>query len=981
MSNLSAPPHWSSFVDWGKQCDGITWGNAEKATPEGPNESVKYKSMREFPIDVKYSSGVYVKKMYKVDSERQKRDFARRKKEMEIQAEKEKRLSKGGMKPTPNKDKFEKIMKKNNIKKLETQASIILRDPIPDAMLKFLKESKMRLKSTNETVSNDIDHKTHVYTGSMSDLYELFQLQKKKVKNLIDMRFRFESSNWNVLNELFPYVTPVFKQLLHEDASTLTPGPPHVKLDGGMCHINSIHDVIDIHPPLGTVYVWFTRDDNSHIVDTDVNNNNYKNDDENFLLPFDQSLIPKPKRKRPKTISDFKIGKSVTYARGCATANFLDARSPIKSFPTHKPVHWKLQEKEREKKRAQTAILTDQIMEKKEKVKKEKVKQRRAKTAALLNRRKKKKKKEREEKRRLYTRQQEMMLQKQQQEGENGELSCIPLPTTATTTATSMSMTPNKYHRVHTPIPYPTLEQQQQFLPLNSSPTSLYNLNDTYGRPGTTNSMMMMNTTIPMGSHYGYHYGDNERDNLSTAPSFKNQLQLVSRRSRRRERKIVEKADRLRRSISPQKKERSNNLISKYEQKFRVKTLYKIDNIIGDAPVEEQQSPELKWRVDLVNQSILSIYYPNATLSSPPGSPLSPGSAPPETKVAPNVLKLDKLKIIRKDENRRRRRKKSGKTGGVIVDPVKDARNFVRKVKRRAEEKFLKAHPKGIELRKSWQDRLKSGTVDFSDEQKAQSLYREAKKRSEEKAKERLSLIVDHMKDVRTLISREARTRKKKLRDIARKALWQAQKAKLRKRKEEAKRLKAIQDAAFAASEAKRVKYWIAYIDPQTKLKYWHHKYWGFNKFCEKEPLHVKYYDLSELAQFQFDLHKYHVLREPETQRIYLHDVKNKFCRWYEYNDFEIYSVIKIQSVMRQYLGATRHDTIKKTKCITPLQARARGWLLRKKNYDTKVKNALEEVTISHITNVKSRVTSYENLWKVIEEPKPKKKKKFKRRV
>ena len=237
------------------------------------------------------------------------------------------------------------------------------------------------------------------------------------------------------------------------------------------------------------------------------------------------------------------------------------------------------------------------------------------------------------------------------------------------------------------------------------------------------------------------------------------------------------------------------------------------------------------------------------------------------------------------------------------------------------------------------------------------------------------------MKDVRTLISREARTRKKKLRDIARKALWQAQKAKLRKRKEEAKRLKAIQDAAFAASEAKRVKYWIAYIDPQTKLKYWHHKYWGFNKFCEKEPLHVKYYDLSELAQFQFDLHKYHVLREPETQRIYLHDVKNKFCRWYEYNDFEIYSVIKIQSVMRQYLGATRHDTIKKTKCITPLQARARGWLLRKKNYDTKVKNALEEVTISHITNVKSRVTSYENLWKVIEEPKPKKKKKFKRRV
>ena len=41
----------------------------------------------------------------------------------------------------------------------------------------------------------------------------------------------------------------------------------------------------------------------------------------------------------------------------------------------------------------------------------------------------------------------------------------------------------------------------------------------------------------------------------------------------------------------------------------------------------------------------------------------------------------------------------------------------------------------------------------------------------------------------------------------------------------------------------------------------------------------------------------------------------------------------------------------------------------------------LRAPTEIHITNVKSRVTSYENLWKVIEEPKPKKKKKFKRRV
>ena len=61
-NNLAAPPHWTSFVDWGKQCKGIVWGNAEKATPEGSVETVRYKSMREFPVQLKYSSGVYVKR-------------------------------------------------------------------------------------------------------------------------------------------------------------------------------------------------------------------------------------------------------------------------------------------------------------------------------------------------------------------------------------------------------------------------------------------------------------------------------------------------------------------------------------------------------------------------------------------------------------------------------------------------------------------------------------------------------------------------------------------------------------------------------------------------------------------------------------------------------------------------------------------------------------------------------------------------------
>ena len=143
----------------------------------------------------------------------------------------------------------------------------------------------------------------------------------------------------------------------------------------------------------------------------------------------------------------------------------------------------------------------------------------------------------------------------------------------------------------------------------------------------------------------------------------------------------------------------------------------------------------------------------------------------------------------------------------------------------------------------------------------------------------------------------------------------------------------------------------------------------------------IKYFDLRETFKFQFDIHKFHVLRDPDTKRQYIHDIEKKFCRWYKYDDFEMYCIIKIQSVLRQYLGASRWDRIKKNKTITPLQARARGWLLRKKTYEKKVKSTLEKVTLTHIVKEKSRITSYEDLWKVVEEPKPKKKKKFKRRV
>ena len=93
-------------------------------------------------------------------------------------------------------------------------------------------------------------------------------------------------------------------------------------------------------------------------------------------------------------------------------------------------------------------------------------------------------------------------------------------------------------------------------------------------------------------------------------------------------------------------------------------------------------------------------------------------------------------------------------------DPVKNAKHFVSMVKRRAEEKFLKAHPKAKELREQWKNRMRDGTHKFTKDELSQSLYVEAKRRQKEKSEERLALIVDHMKDVRHLLSREVRGKK-----------------------------------------------------------------------------------------------------------------------------------------------------------------------------------------------------------------------------
>ena len=406
--------------------------------------------MREFPVQLKYSSGVYVKKMYKIDSRKHKREHEKRVKEIEKQAKENARNSKCGRSPTPNLHRFEKIMSDHNTSTSATKASIILRYPVPEVILAFLDGSGFKVSSINDTNSNGIEHKTQVYTGSMADLYTLFQKKKNKVLDLMDSRVRFESSNWALLNELFPFVKPVFKQLDYKDMKKLTPGPPHVKLDGGMCHINSIYDVVNLHPPAGTVYVWLTRDDSQNINETR----------KNFLVNFDKALLPKPKRKRPKTT----IGKAkpVTYARVCAKANFLDSRSPIKSFPTHKIVHWRLQEKKRETKRAKTAMLIDQDMREKEK---EKIRQRdekRAKTAAILSRRKRKKSEQQKEQKEVQHRKNLILLEEDDFSDDISE----------STGHTPTSRPQRTHYRVHTPISYPTAEQQKDFLPLNSSPTS-----------------------------------------------------------------------------------------------------------------------------------------------------------------------------------------------------------------------------------------------------------------------------------------------------------------------------------------------------------------------------------------------------------------------------------------------------------------------------------------------------------------------------
>ena len=82
-------------------------------------------------------------------------------------------------------------MSDHNTSTSATKASIILHAG-PKVILAFLDGSGFKVSSINDTNSNGIEHKTQVYTGSMGDLYTLFQKKKNKLLELMDSRVRFE---------------------------------------------------------------------------------------------------------------------------------------------------------------------------------------------------------------------------------------------------------------------------------------------------------------------------------------------------------------------------------------------------------------------------------------------------------------------------------------------------------------------------------------------------------------------------------------------------------------------------------------------------------------------------------------------------------------------------------------------------------------------------------------------------------------------
>ena len=836
--SLAAPPHWSAYVDWTNQCKGIKWENAERATPDGPDEFVSYKSMREFPTKLRYSSGVYVKEMDKIEIENQKKDFALRKREAEKLLLENQTVT--GETELRQKKRYEKARDFQLAQKSKVGAKIIIPNPVHERLLKALTASGMEKETVYPSAEEEIPYypllftessddesaeevSATMWTGSMEDLQTLFQ--REEMQNLSQKKkFRFESSDWTVLKDIFPHVRPLFHKVSYSAADKLLPGPLHMHLDGGVCHLlEHQRDVVPEPPVPGTVYIWLTRDESSL-------------DEAGFLGRLDRKKQKKAVRTHaPPVETDF----SVTYARGCSTANHV-AQAPIKAFPTHRPVDWRVVESEKSKLQAKIdafdRALTEKEIDDKRKVLMSKISQRK--------------------------RCRRNIVQKS-----------LPTP------------------------------QSKYFL-------------------GSIDSVNRIAKRI-------------------SGPW----------------------------SNSPTQAANPEGRALPYGQKFRAKTLTKIDNIIGDVDVADQHPTELKWRIDLINESVMRMYYPNSKLP-PPTSPLG-------TRIKMKQRASDAPRAGGSIPISPLSKKRLGKpTRRGHLDPVSEAHMFLKNSKRNAHKKFLEKHPDAAELTRRWQRRDNQ----FSEDTVKKNSLHEAKKAALKAERERLKgMVVDHMKDVLGHIKKEVKT-KKRLKKMARLALEKARKKALL--------------AAIPKPPPPPPSDWIPHKDPWTKMTYMRHKFWGTVVWGKSPPKNYalpgdllrarKYKNTNDLTMKIGN--RYHRINSKVngSEKVYYHDTQDNFCYSEEPDEEEIEAAEQIQSAIRRYLSIKRVDIIRKSLAVAPLQARTRGFLQRKRYREKKKKTALVNATRDFLASGGGRINTYDSIWKVIEEPKPpppKKKKKFVRRA
>ena len=131
----------------------------------------------------------------------------------------------------------------------------------------------------------------------------------------------------------------MFHEVSYDGMDKLLPGPTHLKLDGNVCHLMPHQrDIVPDHPKPGTIFIWLSQA-------------NSLTEGDRFLNHFDTKL----KKKRPATTLNTPASQRVTYQRGCSTA-LLTAQAPIVTFPTHKPVDWRITEKKNKKSEKTAAI-------------------------------------------------------------------------------------------------------------------------------------------------------------------------------------------------------------------------------------------------------------------------------------------------------------------------------------------------------------------------------------------------------------------------------------------------------------------------------------------------------------------------------------------------------------------------------------------------------------------------------------------------